>query len=55
MTVQQISQSHAHPFVERMTAAARGLSRRVNDIAYRTQLGPSRDPEARDFRPSRRR
>jgi len=42
-------------FVARMSAGARNLASRVDIIAFRGQLGPTRDDERRDFRPARRR
>ncbi len=55
MSVQTSKPDHPpESIVERVTASARRLSARIGDIADRGQLGPTRQLEARDFRPSRR-
>ncbi len=55
MTAQSTIRPHSPSLVERMSAGARGLTSRIDTIAFRAQLGPTRPDESRDFRPARRR
>jgi hypothetical protein len=54
--IAQHAPGHRSPSITgRIARAARSMARRVDIIAFRGQLGPSRALEMRDFRPARRR
>lgn len=55
MIAQSVDQRKPATIIGRLAAAVRSLSERIDSLAYRSQLGPTRPNEAADFRPARRR